>query len=302
MKLRAKYCDICHIFLQADGTEAVPPELLDSKASGWSLLFPGIRPNLFPMQSSHPLASIVAVLVFPFATMAALAEEPAPLNTLTEEEKGAGWELLFDGKSFAGLSHWPTKEPLSEKNSGGKWKIVDGVLSLTPGGGDLYTTEAFENYEFSVEWKTEGNSGIMIRVDPAQGGPVYKVAPEMQVEREAGDTVHSPGALFDIYPPAKDTPVNADGWNSVRILVENGKVTHWLNDVELYTYTIGSEEWNTRIAGSKWKNTKGYGLTEKGHIGFQDHGAAVAFRNLKIRVIGEEEGEEAGKKADAAKP
>ena len=81
--------------------------------------------------------------------------------------------------------------------------------------------------------------------------------------------------------------VHADGWNEVRILVEGDTFTHWINGTKLYSYTIGSEDWKRRIAGSKWKNTKGYGETRKGHIGLQDHGAKVAYRNLKIRVIGE---------------
>ena len=215
--------------------------------------------------------------------LSAPGKEPVP-NPLTPAGKDAGWALLFDGKTLAGWNNWKTKKPLEE----GGWKVVDGTLALVaPGAGDLYTSVAYESYELSLEWKTEGNSGILLRVDPAQGGPVYKVAPEMQADRKAGTSVHSPGALFDIFGMDSAPKVHADGWNEVRILVEGDTFTHWLNGTKLYSYTIGSEDWKRRIAGSKWKNTKGYGETRKGHIGLQDHGAKVAYRNLKIRVIGE---------------
>ena len=64
--------------------------------------------------------------------------------------------------------------------------------------------------------------------------------------------------------------------------MENGEGTHWFNGHKVYSYKIGSEDWNKRIASSKWRRTKGFAMTAKGHIGLQDHSDPVAFRNLKI--------------------
>ena len=96
-----------------------------------------------------------------------------PVNALTDEEKAAGWKLLFDGKTAAGWRSWNTKKPLEL----GKWVVADGALTLGRGGGDIYTDEAFENFELELEWKTTGNSGILIRVNPAAGKAIYDVAP-----------------------------------------------------------------------------------------------------------------------------
>ena len=206
---------------------------------------------------------------------------PAPPNTLTEQEKSDGWKLLFDGKTAQGWNNWRTKKPLAL----GKWTIADGVFSLGKGGGDIYTSQAFENFELLLEWKTAGNSGILIRVDPEAGGAIYSVAPEMQIERKLGDSDTATAALYDIYPVQGKTTINADGWNMVRIRMLNGKGTHWFNGIKVYSYQIGSADWNKRIASSKWRNKTGFAETAKGHIGLQDHGAKVSFRNIKIRAI-----------------
>ena len=60
------------------------------------------------------------------ATVALLAQwaaaaEPAP-NTLSEEEKAAGWKLLFDGQSTAGWRNY------KKTDVGSGWKIEDGAL------------------------------------------------------------------------------------------------------------------------------------------------------------------------------
>lgn len=204
-------------------------------------------------------------------------------NTLTAKEKSEGWQLLFDGKSAAGWMSWKTKKALELD----KWVVEDGALTLKSGGGDIYTAEAYENFELSLEWKTKGNSGILIRVDPEAGGPIYKVAPEMQIERSKGKKSTDAGGLYALYDIAVEgeKKIDPDGWNEVRIRLVNGKGTHWFNGQKVAEYEIGSDEWNERVAKSKFAKWEGFAETAKGHIGLQDHGAEVAFRNVKIRVI-----------------
>ena len=209
------------------------------------------------------------------------AEKKDSLNTLTDKEKAEGWKLLFDGKTATGWNSWRTKKPLKLE----KWTVEAGALTLSKGGGDIYTTEAYENFELVLEWKTTGNSGILIRVDPSKKGPIYGVAPEMQIERKLGKSDTSTAALYDIYPVQGTPTINTGGWNTVRIRMVNGEGTHWFNGEKVYTYKIGSDDWNKRIANSKWRKKQGFGLTAKGHIGLQDHGAKVAFRNIKIRKL-----------------
>ncbi|HCK89626.1 MAG TPA: DUF1080 domain-containing protein, partial [Gemmatimonadetes bacterium] len=48
---------------------------------------------------------------------------------------------------------------------------------------------------------------------------------------------------------------------------------------------LGSADWAQRVANSKFAQWPAYGRASRGHIGIQDHGDRVSFRNLKIREI-----------------
>src|SRR5580765_2503214 len=97
---------------------------------------------------------------------AQVTDAATALPTLTETQKAEGWKLLFDGKSLNGWQIYKAR-----KNN--TWEVKDGILHCKPlnenakGDGDersdLMTTDEFENFEFSCDWKiaAEGNSGII---------------------------------------------------------------------------------------------------------------------------------------------
>ncbi len=95
-----------------------------------------------------------------------LIAQPAP-NTLTADEKAAGWKLLFDGKTMTGWVGIGKKELPAMG-----WSAEDGILKHGKGGGDIVTAEAFENFELSWEWNISvgGNSGVKYNLpDPNKG-------------------------------------------------------------------------------------------------------------------------------------
>jgi hypothetical protein len=228
------------------------------------------------------MKSRLCLLCALFFAAASYAQE---LNTLTEKEKADGWKLLFDGKTLTGWNSWRTKKQLEAD----KWSVADAAIALNGrGGGDIYTAEPYEHYELALEWKSSGNSGIFIRVNPAVKGAIYGPAPEMQIMPDHAKALRSTdaGGLYALYEIQGESKViHKGGWNSVRIRIVNNKATHWLNGQKLYEYEIGSEDWTTRLMKSKFKKNPTFGTHANGHIGFQDHGHAVAFRNIKIRVL-----------------
>ena len=88
----------------------------------------------------------------------------APLDTLTESEKAAGWQLLWDGKTSAG---W--RNVKSDTFPAKQWEMADGILTvraasdqLSVGSGSVLTSERFMNFELVADFKLApgANSGI----------------------------------------------------------------------------------------------------------------------------------------------
>jgi hypothetical protein len=207
-------------------------------------------------------------------------------NTLSAEEQKAGWKLLFDGKTSAGWRGYK-----KDKCPDG-WKVEGGALARVGGGGDIVTVEAYDNFELALEWKVAegGNSGIMYRVAETEGAS-YMTGPEYQLldNKKHGDgksTLTSAGSCYALYAPTKDVTKPAGQWNQARILVQVNHVEHWLNGERIVTYELGSDDWNKRVAASKFKDWPQFGKVARGHILLQDHGDRVEFRNIKIRPMG----------------
>ena len=101
---------------------------------------------------------------------------------------------------------------------------------------------------------------------------------------QAGNT-HQTGALYDMVAPSKDASRPVGQWNQSRILVKGEHVEHWLNGEKVCEAEIGSEEWNAKVAKSKWAKVTSYAKETKGKIDLQDHGNKVEFKNLKILAL-----------------
>ncbi|MGH7569068.1 MAG: 3-keto-disaccharide hydrolase [Gemmatimonadales bacterium] len=215
---------------------------------------------------------------------AAACSAQAPMNTLTSEERAAGWRLLFDGRTTAGWRGFR----MDSMPAG--WQVVDGALTRTGGGGDIITTEQFADFELALEWRVApgGNSGIMFRVTEASDA-TYESGPEMQVlddaaHRDGQSRLTAAGANYGLHPAPAGVVKPAGEWNQVRIVVRGPHVEHWLNGTKVVEYELGSPDWEAQVKASKFAQWPGYGRARSGHIALQDHGDRVAYRNLKLRV------------------
>lgn len=228
------------------------------------------------------LLLLIALLV---TSLAAGDAPPNPLNTLSKVEAKEGWRLLFDGQS---LDQWRgyKKETLPDG-----WKPqADGSFSKVGGGGDLVTKEQFDDVELMLEWKISpgGNSGIFYRATE-EFGAIYESAPEMQVldntkHADGKNPKTSAGANYALIACTMDVSKPVGEWNAVRLLIVGQHVEHWLNGVKVVEYELGSPAWQELVKGSKFAAWAGYGKAAKGHIGLQDHGDQVWYRNVKVRT------------------
>lgn len=237
--------------------------------------------------------------IFPLAFVLLLAfllpsahAEPSP-NTLSDAEKQAGWKLLFDGKTTDGWRGYKM-----DKMPPG-WTVIDGVLTRTKGGeggkgagggDDIVTVDQFDNFDLKLQWKivAGGNSGILYRVTE-DAATSWHVAPEMQVLDNTRwpdrDKRQLAGALYDLYAPVKDVTKPAGKWNEARVVAKGNHVEHWLNGAKLLEYERGSDDWNARVAASKFKNLANFAKADKGHICLQDHSDRIEYRDIKIREL-----------------
>jgi hypothetical protein len=220
-----------------------------------------------------------------------------PMDTLNPQEKSEGWQFLFDGQTTKGW-HKYGNEPV-----GGAWKVIDGAIYLDTsskvngrivGGGDIVTDEEFENFDLKLQWKIakNGNSGIMFYVheDTMKYKAPYETGPEMQVLDNDGHPdgkiiKHRAGDLYDLISCSKETVKPVGEWNDAEIKCLNSKLDLYLNGENVVSTTLWDDNWNKMIAGSKFKQWKGFGSFKKGKICLQDHQCGVWFRNIKIRKL-----------------
>jgi len=207
-------------------------------------------------------------------------------NQLTDQEKAAGWKLLFDGKTSEGWHSF--KKPLFPAKG---WTVENGWLHcLGKGGGDLLSQGQYAQFELQWEWKLapSGNSGVKYFVlesrNSAIGHEYQMVDDAASVDGKELSGKHVTASLYDVLKPVVPPPAKAIGeLNLSRIIVHGNHVEHWLNGVKVLEYECGSEAVKAAVAQSKFKNTSGFGERVNGHILLQDHQSEVWFRNIKIR-------------------
>lgn len=207
-------------------------------------------------------------------------------NQLSSEEQAQGWQLLFNGKD---MSQWRNfkKADLSDK-----WQIEDGAMKLTAGGGgDILTKQQYEHFELLLDWKIAevGNSGIFVLANET-GNMIYSNAPEIQIldnERHPDNKLanHLSGSLYDMIASPPSSHKKAGEWNTVKIRLHNSELTIWQNGVQTAQVTIDSPEWQKLLAASKFATWPGFAKAKSGHIGLQDHGDQVWFKNIKIKEL-----------------
>lgn len=227
--------------------------------------------------------------------VATLAAAQSPDNSLSDAEKAAGWKLLFDGQTTKGWRGYKM-----DKMPPG-WKVEDGLLVRAAGGtggkgagggDDIVTVDQYGDFELQVEWRVmdrAGNAGILYRVSE-DAATSWHTAPEMQVLDNAAypnrDVRQLAGACYDLYAPAKDVSRPRGEWNVAKVVAKGKHVEHWLNGAKLLEYEMGSDDWNQRVAKSKFKSMEHFKKPPlKGHICLQDHTSRTEYRNIKVRPL-----------------
>ncbi|HUG82105.1 MAG TPA: DUF1080 domain-containing protein [Bryobacterales bacterium] len=192
-------------------------------------------------------------------------------NTLTPEEKAAGFKLIFNGKDLSGWSV-----------PGNNWEVQDGAIARTGKGvGIDYTAEPVpDDFELRFEWKISsgGNSGVYYR----PGQYEYQVL-DNQRHRDGKDPRTNAASLYYAFAPSKDATKPVGEWNTGRIVARGTKIEHWLNgekvvDIDYTDPALRELVERLRVRGGD-VNARGR------YLNLQDHGDPVWYRSLRMRAI-----------------
>ena len=177
---------------------------------------------------------------------------------------------IFNGKDLTGWKSF----------GGGDWNVDSGdiVCKSTDGtnAGYLSTVEVYDNFDLSFEFKEEkmeGDFGVFFHTK-VDASPVFgwKVV-IASVNKGTGSIFEQNGrGWLEHIPGQSEKILKPSGWNKMRVKVEGGHVTTWLNGYLMVDYT------DSRIA-------KG-----QGGIAFQvgeGEGIQVRLRKIKVKRLDE---------------
>jgi cytochrome c len=232
---------------------------------------------------------VLALLTLALAVSPALAQTSRPVNTLTDEEKAAGFRLLFDGTPTG----WRSLGRPGTTGLPNGWDIDDQALHhrRNGGGGDITTDDVLENFELRFDFKIarNGNSGLKYRVIE-QRGNTAAVGIEYQIVDQLSATAdnkgkHAVASLYDLVEALVPEPRPAGQWNEARIIDRAGHIEHWLNGRKVAEVVYGSDAWKAAYDASKFRTNPQFAREPAGRIALQDHQDEVWFRNLRVRKL-----------------
>lgn len=242
-----------------------------------------VRDESFWRIGNMIISTLKQGLIIAVASMPLLVA--SDINKLTEKEQKDGWKLLFDGDTFNG---WRNYNGKGVKDG---WKIEGGTMKHTKGGHDLITEKQYDNFELKLQWKISegGNSGIFVGAREIKGA-IWRSALEMQIidnkhHLDAKNEKHVSGACYALYKPPVGAAREAGEWNQVRILKEGSRYQFFQNGVKTADFDLESTDFIDRVSEAKFKGWPHFARYRKGHIGLQDHGDVVFFRNIKLKEI-----------------
>jgi hypothetical protein len=188
----------------------------------------------------------------------------AALSAAAEPE---GFRPLFNGKDLTGWK--PTGKPEA-------WSVRNGMIEANGrSGGWLLTEGEYEDFVLKLQYKAspQCNSGIAIR-SALTGNPAF-TGMEIQVLDDYDKTPdkHSSMSVYASVAPKKNVGRPAGQWNDVEITCKGRQLRIVWNGELVQDVNLDAHRELAKRLG-------------KGHIGLQDHGHYVWFRNIQIRPLG----------------
>lgn len=204
-------------------------------------------------------------------------------NQLSNEEKQAGWQLLFNGQDLTG---WKcnTGKPIATPVENGS------LVPYKSGGYIIIHEKPFANFvlKCDVRWEDPRcNSGIFFRVEDPKD-PV-NTGFEIQVMSGTNIGKHEFGAIYDLASTTKNAGKETGQWNTVEIKCDGPNISVKVNGEDVASMNCDKFDQpgicpdgqkHKYVFNGKPRAVKDFART--GYLGFQDHGHKVWYKNVKL--------------------
>ncbi|MDR2138596.1 MAG: DUF1080 domain-containing protein [Tannerella sp.] len=208
-------------------------------------------------------------------------ESPAPFQ-LSEEEKKAGFKILFDGTN---MHEWMGNLL--------NYTMEDGCIVMDPdktgakSHANLYTKEEYANFIFRFEFQLTpaANNGLGIRT-PIDGDAAY-IGMELQIldnEHPVYKDLHEyqyHGSVYGILPAKRGFLKPTGEWNAQEVIADGDHIKVTLNGTVILDGNIREATKNGTPDGKEHPGL----FNRSGHIGFLGHGSPLKFRNIRIKPL-----------------
>jgi hypothetical protein len=172
------------------------------------------------------------------------------------------------------------------------WTYVDGVLATVGRKGSVWTTDQYGDcildFDFKVDPQT--NSGVFIRTGDTKSS--VQTGIEIQIYDSFGKAevgTHDCGAVYDCLAPSKNTVKEPGQWNHMTITTKGPTLQVVMNGEQIIDMNLDDwDEAGFNPGEPKTKNKFKKAIKDfprVGHIGFQDHGKKVWYKDIKIKAL-----------------
>lgn len=170
----------------------------------------------------------------------------------------------------------------------GGWTFKGEELSPGKGMKDIWTQKTYGDFVIDLEVRCDAsntNSGIFLRCPDIKQW--LHTAIEVQINRKNEGPRHISGAIFDVKAPTKNAIKPVGEWNHYTVIAKDNNILVRING-EIVN-VVDLNKWTTpgrNPDGSKNKFKYAYAkMSRVGHIGLQEHGQPVTFRNVRIKKL-----------------
>lgn len=241
-------------------------------------------PLIFTVSGCHADSADEALEPWQLAQKSEVWEPlPASVKALPDAPPSDA-RILFDGKD---LSQWE-----SAGGGGVEWTLEGGILTVTPGKGNIRTKRQFCDVQLHLEWRTPTEFGDLKGQQRNNSGVFLQDRYEVQILDSYENPTYANGQAASVYKqhiPLVNAMRPPGEWQTYDIIFkaprfEGGKLKEPAVITVLHNGVLVQN--HVEILGkTEWIGEPEYEAHDCAPIALQDHNDYVSFRNIWVREL-----------------